>query len=359
MKVKVLTNIDDLDITKDAWNRLASDNETNTIFQTYDWFQCWWSIFGQEHSLFFIIVYADDGSLLGFAPLAIENSRHRKHALIFAGDGNADYLDFVTPLNKSEVLFQIFLVIKNNQHRWRRIMLRNIPGNSTTTGLINSFSRCNMVYSIVESTTVCPTLIINNREDGAQHIANKYSTKRPYNYFRKLGRLSHQILDNSNAINTHLEPFFQQHILRWQDTGTPSLFLDDNNKTFYRTLANKLVDNSELLFSVVKLNEKPLAYHYGFDYNGVITWYKPAFDIEHAKHSPGTLMARYLINYCLDNKKTELDFTIGDEPFKKRFTNMRRFNINLRIFTNKSNYYLFCTKMAIKKIIKKVLRRKD
>jgi CelD/BcsL family acetyltransferase involved in cellulose biosynthesis len=358
MKVKVLTNIDDLDITKDNWNRLVSENETNTIFQTYDWFQCWWSVFGKDYTLFFILVYTDNNELLGFAPLAIENSRHGKNALTFAGDGNADYLDFITPLNKKEVLSRIFMVLKNNRQRWRNIILRNIPGTSTTIGLINSFSQRNVAFSIIESTTVCPTLVINNRQTEAKHIANKYSTKRPYNYFCKLGKLTHESLDDFSTVDNHLESFFQQHIKRWEITASPSLFLDSKNKTFYRALAKKLIGNNELLFSSVNYNDKPLAYHYGFDYNGVVTWYKPSFDIEHAKNSPGILMARYLIIYCLENYKSELDFTIGDEPFKKRFTNMQRLNINVRVFTTRFNYFLFFTKMAIKKITKKILRRK-
>jgi hypothetical protein len=247
--------------------------------------------------------------------------------------------------------------MKNHKSQWNSIALRNIPVCSSTIGLIKSFHQSGLAYSIVDKMIACPTLIIQNRESEAQHILNKYSIKRPYNYFKKSGDLRHEALDSNQTIDEHIDTFFKQHINRWQNTSTPSLFLSENNTAFYRILSKRLLNNNQLLFSLVTLNNKPLAYHFGFEYNNVVTWYKPSFDIQYAKHSPGTLMARYLIDYCLTNKKKELDFTIGNEPFKGRFTNLTRQNVNVRIFSHRLVYYLFFIKLFFKNTIKKLIGR--
>ena len=352
MKVKVLTDIKDLDIAKEEWDDLVSENETNTIFQTYEWFKCWWAVYGPENDLYFLCAYDDQGQLLGFAPLAINATLYGDKHLIFVGDGNADYLDFVIPRQKYQVLNAFFIEIKKTRNLWKKIALRNVPQHSSTMGLLNSLSSNLGVHCRIAGTVPCPTLIVNNRTQHVKRIANKYSTKRPYNYFKRTGCISHKIINDVNTIDNYLEPFFSQHIDRWRNTKTQSLFLMNKNKEFYRLLARALIPNGYLLFSIVYHNNAPITYHYGFDYNSVVTWYKPSFAIEHSRHSPGTLMIRFLIKYCLDNKKHELDFTVGDESYKHRFDNMIRYNYNLRVFTNTATSVLFYVSQKIKNLIK-------
>lgn len=52
-------------------------------------------------------------------------------------------------------------------------------------------------------------------------------------------------------------------------------------------------------------------------------------------YSPGTLMLKYLIEHAIKIKSEEVDFTIGDESFKSRFSNHVRYNQNLVIYRSK------------------------
>ena len=87
-----------------------------------------------------------------------------------------------------------------------------------------------------------------------------------------------------------------------------------------------------LQFSIVEFNGEPIAFHFGFDYCGCVTWYKPSFDMRFAEHSPGLLLTRQLIEDGLRRSRRELDFTIGDEAFKGRFSSLQRYNWNLGIY---------------------------
>jgi CelD/BcsL family acetyltransferase involved in cellulose biosynthesis len=87
-----------------------------------------------------------------------------------------------------------------------------------------------------------------------------------------------------------------------------------------------------LQFSVVEFNGDSIAFHFGFDYFGCVTWYKPTFEVRYAEHSPGLLLTRHLILDGLHRSRRELDFTCGDESFKERFASRHRFNANVGVY---------------------------
>ncbi len=57
IKLEIATNINEITISEEKWSQLIDNNETNTIFQTYQWFQSWWQVFGKENELFFYTAF--------------------------------------------------------------------------------------------------------------------------------------------------------------------------------------------------------------------------------------------------------------------------------------------------------------
>jgi hypothetical protein len=47
---------------------------------------------------------------------------------------------------------------------------------------------------------------------------------------------------------------------------------------------------------------------------------------------------RHLIGHAVNSGRRELDFTVGDESFKRRFTNATRTTACLRVFRRPSGY---------------------
>jgi len=357
LKTTIVRNIKELSLGRKEWNLLVDKNETNTIFQTYDWILSWWSVFGEKHSLFLLIFHDQNDDLIGIAPLCIKTHNIRRRELVFIGDGNADYQDFLISREKEIVVHKILNVIKQYNNIWNSFVLRNIPECSTTFSLLMSLSSTLHLNIILAQETLCPSLVVNDNGIEAKKIINKYSVKRPLNYFSKLGNLQHNIFRDSNEAEYHIDKFFNQHIERWKNTPNPSLFLDESNRLFYHKLLATLLPRHEVLFSAVTLDDKPISYHFGFDYNSVVTWYKPAFSPDYAKRSPGSLLVRFLIEYVLENNRKELDFTIGDEAFKDRFTNVQRHNATIIIFSNKYYYLYFESIRRVKTLFKIFIKR--
>lgn len=118
-----------------------------------------------------------------------------------------------------------------------------------------------------------------------------------------------------------LDVFFQQHISRWEITPYPSLFLDTSQCEFYKHLVRAGSKAGWLRFTSVYWNEQPIAFHFGFSYRGVYLWYKPSFEINLAKRSPGEVLLKQLFIAANQENDDVFDFGLGDEAFKNRFAN--------------------------------------
>jgi CelD/BcsL family acetyltransferase involved in cellulose biosynthesis len=321
-----------LPLSPGQWNELVGRNETNSIFQTFEWFDSWWRTFGGEGRLFFLAVRRRQ-EIIGFATLMLRK-RLGLRQLELVGTGSADYQDFVLPIDKASAMGAIGRFLRANRRRWDRLHLVNIPDTSSTLGLLLASADDNQLALIEEARVRCPTLIVADDEAAVKKLISKYSMRRPHNWFSRHGSVRFRHVTALEEILAMLPKFFDQHVRRWRAAGKPSLFECAEQRTFYTTLAGALYPSGSLLFSVVEFNDEPIAFHYGFDYSKSVTWYKPSFEIALSKRSPGLLLTQQLIEDTLNRCRRELDFTIGDEPFKSRFANHARLNSHVSVYPN-------------------------
>lgn len=317
-------------LTAAEWNELVARNETNSIFQTYQWFDAWWQTFGEAHQLFFLLL-RQEGRIVGFGAMMLRRMAFGARRLEFVGTGNADYQDFVVPEDKPAALHAICEFLRTHSTRWRSAWLSNVPSQSTTMFHLREAGRRSGLHLIEEGRVRCPALQLSDR-DSAEKLLKKYSLKRPLNWFSSRGEVRFRNVASLDEIRDWLPVFFEQHTGRWHAIGRPSLFDMARQRRFYLTLAAGLHSAGWLLFSVLEFNGQPIAFHFGFDYFGSLIWYKPSFDVRYSEHSPGLLLTRKIIEDGLQRSKRELDFTIGEEAFKDRFANISRFNVTLSVY---------------------------
>jgi CelD/BcsL family acetyltransferase involved in cellulose biosynthesis len=326
LRIELVTRRSEIPLDAGQWNALVAANETNTIFQTFEWFDAWWKSFGAGRRLYFLVV-RDGETIVGFAALARRRSRFGWRVLEFAGTGNADYQDFVLPTDKPRQLEAICRFLRARRFSWERLALYNVPAQSSTHAALRAASVAAGLKLVDEIRVDCPALTLGPDSTRARGLINKYSLRRPLNWFRKRGEVRFRHVESIEEIAAFLPAFFEQHRRRWHAVGETSLFTKEQQRHFYEALARSLHPRGWLQFSVVEFNREPIAFHFGFDYDGCITWYKPSFDTRYAGHSPGLLLTRQLIADGLERARRELDFTIGDEAFKGRFCSHQRHNL--------------------------------
>jgi CelD/BcsL family acetyltransferase involved in cellulose biosynthesis len=330
VRIQCIEQFADLLPRRSAWNQLACQSPTNTIFQTFEWFESWWQVFGAAYELRVLLGF-DEEALVAAAPLVVSRQRRYGRAwrcLEFAGGAPSDYLDF---LYRDESAVERLIAACRADPAWDVLQLDRIPSTSPTlAALARAFPGWRGTRFVCD---VCPAYVFSADADGAE-ILRKKSIRRHENGLKKAGVVEIRHLTRSEDIEPYLEAFFAQHIGRRATTHAPSQFLEPDQQELYRALTPRLSKHGWLLFTVVSLNAEPIAFHFGFVHGQRLVWYKPAFSVAHSHLSPGEVLLAALFRFCREHDLRELDFTIGEEAFKERFSNVKRQNMHVEVFRN-------------------------
>lgn len=351
VRTAVVSTLVEAGLDARSWNELARASATNTIFQTFEWMRSWWKVFGERYEPRFVTA-SDGAAVIGVAPLVLTRGRWGRRVLRFLGDGRADYCDFLSPRGEPQVVTALLDSALGGSD-WDVLELSHVRADSENVAIVRDYCRQTGRALLLTNHFGCPTLLIEGHEENAARVFNKASLRRRQNYFERTGQLSCRHFSTAAEVEPYLEAFFEQHVQRWARSTKGSLFNDSLNRVFYRELTANLDESGWLLFTAIEFNNRPIALHYGFDYDGTITWYKPAFDPEFSKHSPGLVLVRMLVGHAIALGRRELDFAVGDEEFKQRFTNARRTTVRIQVFRSASR---FLTEVARHRTVA-VLRR--
>lgn len=350
-RARTVSSLGAAGLSAERWNSLAKAG-TWTVFQTYEWHESWLAAYGAPLRPFLVTV-RESGATVGVAPLVIEQSTSGRVAR-FIGDGRSDYCDVITG-GRSEVTLALARALGECPD-WDVLDLANVRTQSPTTSALAEYFRSRGYGVVVEDQYVCPTLLFDTGDGRAREILNRASLRRRRAFFERRGRLDFRDLRKSGQITPLLDPFFQQHIARWGGS-VPSLFLEEANRRFYLELTDRLCRHDWVLFSSVELDGQPVAMHFGFDFDRRLVWYKPSFDPAFAQGSPGLVLVWHLVQAAESLGRVELDFTIGDEPFKRRFSNFVRTTKRIRVFRDSARYVLDQSRRHVVTALKRAATR--
>ena len=235
------------------------------------------------------------------------------------GSGGSDYLDFVGDLSDPILLSGMLQAAAATIANFLGFRFYLIPGESRTIRALKMLCEKESWKYFDEGDLTAPFIDFSSDPVIGKEVTTKRSLLRHENWFRKNGKLSGRHFTQAEEILPYLDLFFEQHINRWANTTFPSLFLDDRQTEFYRKITKEFSGTGWLVFSLVFWDSKVIACHFGFIYADSMLWYKPSFDIELSKHSPGEVLIRQLLLLALEKNLKIFDFGLGDESFKMRF----------------------------------------
>lgn len=243
----------------------------------------------------------------------------------FVASGGSDYLDFLGDVSAPGLLTEMLAAAMERIAGFIGFRFYHLPENSETTRLLPKAAEDLGLVLFDEGSFQAPALALGSA--GLSAIAKK-SLVRHTRYFEKHGEFITRHYSDSQSILARLPAFFEQHISRWAGTPFPSLFRESAQRNFYQSLSHEADHVDWLRFTELIWNDRPIAYHFGFSYRDSYMWYKPSFDIELARRSPGEVLIRQLIIRAMREGAREFDLGLGDEAFKERFATQHR-----RVFT--------------------------
>jgi CelD/BcsL family acetyltransferase involved in cellulose biosynthesis len=310
ISVSVLSGFDD----PAAWDRLLPASPTNTVFQTWHWQKAWWDSFGRGQLL--LIAAHRDGRPIALAPLFADGGM-----VFLVGSGGSDYLDFLGDTSDPAVLDAILDTARRQAPGFLGFRFYLVPDDSPTGRRLQESAARLGLSCYDEGELPAPALDLHDPPGAGLTAAGKTSLVRHERAFRRDGELRVLHLCDGGAILPHLDEFFDQHVARWAATPHPSLFLQPQQRAFYRRLCEVAGTAGWLRFTRIDWDGRPVAFHFGFCREGCFLWYKPSFAIELARRSPGEMLLRQLLLAAVEEGAHTFDFGLGDEAFKRRFAN--------------------------------------
>ncbi len=320
MRVMVLEEVpEDQEIIL-AWNDLVLKMERPEVFFTHQWALAASRAFSATLSPKIFLMH-QDARLAGVAAMATALESPAKAFFLTAS--TADYCDIVSPPGTRDAIAKALLE-RMKDLGMRDLVLANLPAESQTLRALAAIARSLDFHIHDRQGYDCGIIALDNaaqRQIVLQSVARKVKEKR---CLKKLSEVGDVEVVHSTATDSEadLQPIFTAHISRFLATNRLSPLIQPQRRFFLTELAKLLSSAGWLEVSALRVNERPVAWNYGFKFFGSWFWYLPTFEMPYEEFSPGSSLLRLLIEQaCGDASVSRVDLGLGDEAYKERFRN--------------------------------------
>lgn len=323
----IVRQFSELESLSAEWTRLLERSPQAEIFHALPWMRAWWAGYRTDYAVHTPVV-RDESGVVAIWPLVRHGTRLRA-----MGHGMSDQNDLlVAPGVAVPALHAALNALAAEGGGWDTGQISNVSERSQLYGALNTASIGSRVR--IETVRSGTGFTWASQGDAASFItlARKESLRRHRKKLERLGAVSFRHIDDPEEIRSHFVRFQRQHIERWTLRGVESPFLNGSARTFYDAMLEHLCSEGALRFGVLEVDGVPVAYHLGFERYGKFVWYKPTFDVDLAECGPGEVLLQCVLQHCAASGVKELDFTIGDETYKRRFSNLDYAYFNVHLF---------------------------
>lgn len=140
------------------------------------------------------------------------------------------------------------------------------------------------------------------------------------------------------------EQFMEAHRQRW-----PNAYKAPH---FHERLVAACSLGGPIHFSAMMLDDAPIAWHLGFEYQGVYYYYMPAGNPEYQKQSPVKIHLYYLIIRAINKGYTLYDHLRGDETYKSGWSDGYQYVNDMLIHSDRMSSKIKHGLVKLKNIIR-------
>jgi len=301
------------------WNALVQEMERPEVFYTHEWALAVSRAYQSSIMPLLFLAYERD-RLVGLVALATD--RMQKQAF-FLSAATADYCDFVGPETRRAEL--VGLVLAELQRlRLRMLVAANLPASSATAHAIKPVASMHGFSSFSRPAYECAQITLESpdqRRDVKLAIAAQRTLRSVIRSLERQGALVVEHLRAWPGIRAVLPDFIKAHIARFRSMGRTSHLSDPARQQFLRELSFLLSAKGQVVLSQLLVNDRPIAWNYGFQFAGSWLYYQLAFLSEWQRFSPGVCLLTKIVEAAGDDPAIHrVDLGLGSEGYKQRFT---------------------------------------
>lgn len=321
------------------WDHLLEKSPLKSAFLTWEWLHGWWQVNGADRKLLLLTAWQGE-ELIAVAPLMLEKRKKfglPLRALVNLGTPQGDVGGFLFNADAGdEVLLHLWQFLMENKHQWDILELNEFSFGGREHNLLKTEAeKNNLPWREMKNAHFFITLA-ETWEKFSERLARKFR----YNLRRAL-RLAEEVGPveirhyTGNQVTWEV---FQTVVEINRNAHYPRLYNSPTEQALIRELTERKAPQQGWLdVYILWVNNQPIAYEYGFGYEGRFEDWRSGFDTRFpANISIGKLLAMEVVQKCIQEGYSEIDFLRGDESYKEEWEPSQRDFVNLRIFNNKS-----------------------
>jgi len=314
------SNPDFLNI-KEEWNALLSKSASHVPFLRHEFLSQWWVNLGggewDSGELAILLQRDVNQKLTGIAPFFIADQN-----LHFIGSYEiSDYLDLIaTPGELSGFITEIIDYLSSDlAPAWKTVDLYNLPENSPTIILMEEAAQDGGFQTNVNIIQPAPSVqlpaswqaYLESIEDRyQQEIARKIRNAETY-----FLPVDWYIVSEEHDLDQELDDFLDL----MANNLEKEKFLTDRMRKQIKDSARAAFEEGWLQLVFLVVGNIKAAGYLNFDFDEKIWIYNSGINTVFENLSPGWVLLSWIINWSIEQGKTELDFMRGDETYKYQF----------------------------------------
>lgn len=307
----MLTTQAGLDELADEWNALVDAMARPSPFLLHGWLSEWWRHYGQGAQLT-LHVARRDGKLVGALPL-FSRAHSGLRVTEFLGSGTSALADLLV-LDRDDDETARALGERAVASGHDLADLFGLPGESR---LARELGRTQLrMIERVES----PVLDL---QAGWPEVYKEKTDSKKRNLHKRrrrqlgeLGRLEVMRARTLEELEPALEEAFHLHELRWAGRPDGSGFATQCGKRFHRAALRELAALDGARIVTLKLDDRPIAFHYFFVVANRMYVHRLAFDPALSRYSPGLVNTLDALEWAGEEGLERVEYLGGGERYK-------------------------------------------
>jgi predicted N-acyltransferase len=373
------TSLEGLPVSPQEWDRLAAGR----LFLTWTWLECWWRHYRHDGrrrlELYTLLVYDDQGRVVGIAPWYLERSLAGAGTIHFLGDGEvcSDHQTLLCTPGREEAVADAIAdwladdrptvsdwLTGQTHDRWDRLEFDCID--QQDLAMIRLVLQLEARGCLAHRDPGLNCWMIDFPETFDAFLA-KLSKNRRAQARKAMARLDdtahYQLrqVERAEDFQRGWNILVDLHQRRWRSLGEPGCFASETFATFHRDVARRLLERGELRLWWLEHDGQPVSVEYQFELGDTIYAYQSGVAPEALDIEPGRMTQVATKRWAITHGVKRLDYLRGDEDYKKNWRAQPRPTWNLRVAAPRTApkiaHGVWVAKHNVKNWLKKRLRK--
>ncbi len=309
----------DWEANRSRIRRVLQLSGTTNPFMSFEWLSTWWKYWGKGKRLQ-LFFFDRGGTTVGFVPLFSTRSMGVTNYYV-VGHRTSNYLDVVSAPGEQEAVLRALCRTLAERRSPTLLNLMDVSSASPTYEALRALAGDRTVGLSFYRLYTCPFAALG--EDWQKYFAgvmgrkHRSQVRSAARRLAGLGDVRLRVLADAGPIEDMLPKVRAIHEERFRRQYNNAL--GDRKIAFLQELLPSMSGNAIALV-VLELDEEPIAFLLGLKSGSVLIDYIQGFDPAFERYSPGNLLIFELTEWLVSAGYEALDFSKGDEVYKRRWS---------------------------------------